>query len=446
MTVVVPDFERSMEELNRRATEVAGALNVAHANAIELVADALESGAWFQAGIRSPEHWLAWQMGVSPSRASAWVAMARRRAELPVTFQAFDNGELAVDQVSVVVNHIPTRHDAQACRLAKMTMVTQLRSALSRYRFDPPPPAPATDPSDEPESEASSPEPEAAPSAPAGRDVPPTNGEPPPQRPYLTRWFDDDGNFYLTLRANADDGAIIDLAVQEAHDRLFQSGQRDVSQLDAMVDVCNRSLDAIVSRDRRDRFRAYVHVDTEGGWLNAGPRLPDHLLSELLCDSVVHPVWTVKGVPINVGPSTPVIPDHLRRIVLDRDRVCRCCGSSLGIHLHHVVHREHLGPTQSGNLVGLCSRCHRAHHRGEIIVSLAAGTDADDPDGLIITRADGSRFGPAPPIPPPGGRPPGPPDGHRYAHPLGERMDFDAIVFNEPPFELTTALGLPSAP
>ncbi len=304
MTVVVPDFERSMEELNRRATEVAGALNVAHANAIELLADALESGAWFQAGIRSPEHWLAWQMGVSPSRASAWVAMARRRAELPVTFEAFDNGELAVDQVSVVVNHIPT------CATARSTP-----SCLA-------------------------------------------------------------------------------------------------SDATAFVRTCTSTPRA-------------------AGSTRSSAARP--LLSELLCDGVVHPVWTVKGVPINVGPSTPVIPDHLRRIVLDRDRVCRCCGSSLGIHLHHVVHREHLGPTQSGNLVGLCQRCHRAHHRGEIIVSLAAGTDADDPDGLIITRADGSRFGPAPPIPPPGGRPPGPPDGHRYAHPLGERMDFDAIVFNEPP-------------
>ena len=55
------------------------------------------------------------------------------------------------------------------------------------------------------------------------------------------------------------------------------------------------------------------------------------------------------------------------------------------LQIHHIVHWEDGGPTDTWNLVALCDAHHRLHHLGRLQI---AG-DADDPDGLV--------FGPRPP-------------------------------------------------
>lgn len=63
-----------------------------------------------------------------------------------------------------------------------------------------------------------------------------------------------------------------------------------------------------------------------------------------------------------------VVPPRLRRIVLKRDRF-RCqaegCNHVHHLEIHHRVPRAWGGRTESGNLVTLCSRCHRALHEQE---------------------------------------------------------------------------------
>ncbi len=43
--------------------DLCGHLNVLHAQLVDTVVEALDAGLWEQWGIRSPEHWLAWQTG-----------------------------------------------------------------------------------------------------------------------------------------------------------------------------------------------------------------------------------------------------------------------------------------------------------------------------------------------------------------------------------------------
>ncbi len=71
--------------------------------------------------------------------------------------------------------------------------------------------------------------------------------------------------------APADQGALIQAAISEAKDALIQAGKRDVTSFDALVEVCNRSLSGVQPTSRADKYRVYVHLDTEGGWVNAGP-------------------------------------------------------------------------------------------------------------------------------------------------------------------------------
>jgi hypothetical protein len=244
---------------------------------------------------------------------------------------------------------------------------------------------------------------------------------------FLSTSFDDDGRFSLHLNASADRGALISKAISEAHDALFRAGHPDVTWLDAFVEVCNRSLGTITNASRRDRYRVYLHLDTDddGGpahaWLNGGPQLPDAVRDMLLCDGVIQPVWYTGGVPVNVGRARYIVPAHTRRLILDRDRTCRhpSCSASTHLEIHHIIEWLSDGRTDMENLAALCPRHHGAYHRGEFSMS----GNANIPGGLTFFDARGRSIPNAAKPNPPNRPPPGPPPGKHYAHPTGERFD-----------------------
>jgi Domain of unknown function (DUF222) len=120
-------------ELETRIADVCGVLNAAHAQLVTLIAEAVETGVWDVAGIRSPQHWVAWKTGFSPARAKQIVHIATRSAFLPVTMGAFTDGELAIDQVAVVAKYVPAHNDSEAAEVAKHATVMQLSRSLASY-------------------------------------------------------------------------------------------------------------------------------------------------------------------------------------------------------------------------------------------------------------------------------------------------------------------------
>jgi len=74
---VVREREAEVARLEGEIAEVCGVLNAATGRLVDLIATVLATDAWTGAGIRSPQHWVAWQCGVSARRARALVAMAR---------------------------------------------------------------------------------------------------------------------------------------------------------------------------------------------------------------------------------------------------------------------------------------------------------------------------------------------------------------------------------
>src|SRR3954452_24335325 len=113
--------------LQTRVADLCGHLNVLHARLVDAMVEALDNELWTQWGLRSPEHWLSWQTGLSPSHAKQLGGTARRRTELLVTVAAFADGGLSVNQMVTVAKHVPARNDAEVCQLAKSATVTQLR-------------------------------------------------------------------------------------------------------------------------------------------------------------------------------------------------------------------------------------------------------------------------------------------------------------------------------
>jgi hypothetical protein len=119
-----------------------------------------------------------------------------------------------------------------------------------------------------------------------------------------------------------------------------------------------------------------VHVDSEvldgleagNGELADGMQVPLESVNRLLCDAEIEfHVDGPDGQTIGIGRVDRRVPRWLARRIHKRDHcTCRFPGCSRRIrHTHHIAwwRRDH-GPTNAGNLVGLCWGHHHLVHEG----------------------------------------------------------------------------------
>ncbi|MGI9029702.1 MAG: HNH endonuclease signature motif containing protein, partial [Ilumatobacteraceae bacterium] len=116
------------------------------------------------------------------------------------------------------------------------------------------------------------------------------------------------------------------------------------------------------------------------------------------------------------------------------------CTQTRWLQVHHVIHDEHGGPTDTCNLIGICPADHRLHHQG----LLGIAGNADDPDGLTFTDGHGRPIDPAAHPTKPTGPPPNP--DQPYQHPLGERMEHWCITFPDQPAARRSGLAAATWP
>ena len=147
----------------------------------------------------------------------------------------------------------------------------------------------------------------------------------------------------------------------------------------------------VESPDRRDRYRTWLHINTNSGAATTtdGWRIPQSLARLILCDCDITPVWERDGVPFSVGRSQRIVPDRTRRIIERRDRGCRVpgCTADRFVQVHHIVHCEDGGSTDTPNLICLCPRHHRLHHK----VSSASPATPTIPTGSCSPTAAAHR-------------------------------------------------------
>jgi hypothetical protein len=392
-------------ELEERLAIVCGHVNALHAQLVGLVVEALATGVWQQIGVRSPAHWLSWKAGISSGQAQRIVALAEANATHPAVIAELEAGGISLDQAAVAAS-VPAYLDDRFAELAPLATVAQLR-LMARAARDP---GPAQD------VDARSPASETTPSTEA-----------------LRGWFTEDGRYHLSGELEADHGRIVDAALSEARDALFQAGHPDVGWPDALVEIAQRSLDGVEPRERRERFRVNWFVDLRdpvpARWVDRHP-VPQWLQDMVGCDGTVSPVFTEHGRAVSVGRSQRAVPDRTRRVVMHRDGGrCRVpwCTQGRWLEVHHIVHHEHGGGTDTPNLAALCPSHHRLHHQGR----LGIAGNADHPDGLTFTNARGDPLtGAARPAKPTG---PPPPPATPYQHPSGERLERWAVIFPDPP-------------
>ena len=425
--------------------EIAGRLNAEHARLVDVTVRLLaDRTLWADWECRSLESFISWRGGVSQAVASKLVAVARRVEDLPLCIAAFRDGLLSLDQIAPIARKVPWWADLEICRQAQLMTVNQIARTASRYPFltDIPKPdgsadglQPAAEPEPEPE-----PRPEPEPDGEAGDHG--TRGEEkdraeaePTDRAaandVVSFSYDDNGRFRLFADVDAATGAIIENALTEARDSLFQHGSTTVDWADALREVAQRSLDTIESPQRRSRFHTHVHVESSGAVTDArGCGMAQHIADYLTCDGLRTEVFEVDGTPISVGRTQRIVPERTRRTVIHRDGGCRVpgCDDHRWLDVHHIVHWANGGPTDTNNLIAMCSKHHRVHHSGHLGIT----GDADDPHGVRFTNRYGLEIRASGAKPrPPGERSSTDPT-PRYKPAVRERLDTWAQHFNLP--------------
>ena len=448
----VEGFGREVAQaaLDDELNAIAGHLNVQHARLVDLAVRLLASPhGWQGPGVWTAEQYLCWRVGLAPNRAGQIVEITRRVDELPICVEAFRRGELAIDQMAAIAKRAPWWTDSAVCGHGKAMTVSQLRRVLARYPFpDIPKPGEPDDADAAAGDDAGTDD-----SANAG-DVHGTHdsggsagdastSDEPRERHVEAEpdgscgfYWDESGQFHLRLDADGVTGAIIESALTEARDALFNDGNPRVNWLDAVREMCNRSLDAVSDPARRDRFRINIHLDADGAAVDAiGWRLPDAIRRHITCDGMLSPVFVAAGIPMSVGRGQRIVPERTRRQVMLRDQGCRVHGCNVDkfLEVHHIVHWEDDGPTDTWNLICLCPHHHRLHHQGK----LGIVGNADLAGGVVFTNLAGNPIAQTGARPKPPGAPPPPPTG-TYRHPLGERLNSRWIYFNPPRVNLAS--------
>jgi hypothetical protein len=417
-------------QIDERLDVVAGHLNAQHALLVDLAGELAANRSWWTGpGVHTVEQYLCWRTGISPERARQVVLVASRADELPAAIEVFRRGELGIDQMAAIARRAPSWTDEQLAELAPRLTVTQLRRTLAAYPFpdsDRPDGVGATDDTGGESIGGDAP---AAPAAPAtDRDEQREDSSSRAAAPRDRGWYGegDDGRFRLWFETDAATGQIIAAALADARDELFRGGRHDVGGVDALREVAERSLDRITG----DRYRIHVHLRTDGTAVDhLGVALPDEIRRYVTCEGLVSTVLTENGIPVSVGRTQRIVPERTRRVVILRDQGCRVpgCHADRFLEVHHLVHWDDGGETETWNLIALCPHHHRMHHRGE----LGIAGNADQPDGVRFTNRHGRPIPTGGARPRPRGAPPPDPLG-TYRRPLGERLATKWLDFHQP--------------
>ncbi|MFV8176348.1 HNH endonuclease signature motif containing protein [Mycolicibacterium peregrinum] len=389
-----------LEMLFDEVAELTGQRNAIDARIVEIVAEMDRDELCGATGARSIEALVAWKTGITPRNAETVVAVARRLEEFPRCAQGMREGRLSLDQVGVIAEKAADGSDEHYAELAAVATVRQLRTAV---KLEP------------------HPEPEARPE---------------PERS-ITKIVEDE---YTTWRIRLPrlEAAKFDTALQSHHDAVIADWKHDHDTdgepasdqappfpglVDAFMSLVEASWDVEAARrphGQHTTVAVHVNLDKDGdkpvAALHLGPLLTGDERRYLLCDATCEAWFERQGQVIGTGRTTRTISRRLRRALEHRDRCCVVpgCGSTRGLHAHHIVHWEDGGPTELHNLVLVCPFHHRLHHRGGITITGPA-------DRLVVTDNTGKRLL--------GGslaRPPTtpPPDVPPYPGPTGERADW----------------------
>jgi hypothetical protein len=321
--------------------QVVAGICAASAEALRMVADLDEQGAWKADGATSMSPWLAARYGLGWGTARDWVRVARALRRIPKIAEAYDAGRLSWDQLKPLTRFAMPDTDALWARKGPTWRPSSLHREADRHRKL------------------------------EEREVADARAV----RSLATWWDQDMRLLYLEGTLPAEEGA----AVQAA----LEARAQEVVLVDSPLDPAGARLaDAFVELVTGGSEGAagavlVVHADAEvlAGSDPDGPvlaeteggiRLTSDAVRRMACDAGVEWVAESGGRPVGIGRRSRHIPPKILRLIRHRDVTCRFpgCNRRSWLKAHHLVHWADGGPTDLDNLALLCHAHHTLLHEG----------------------------------------------------------------------------------
>ena len=365
--------EAEASALEDEMAELCAHINAAQARLLELIARHDQQQLWSRsAGISSETAFLSWKLGFTPSAGAALVGLARRLEDLPHLRAAFSAGELSLSQVTTLARIAEPATDRSLTELALGLSGAQLKTVASYYAIG-------------------------------------LRAEKEPcDRRYLSLRSDVLGEYRLSGRLPADQGAVVQRALEVLSDQVAPdpladdpAGAKRADALTLMAESCLAN--ELKTRAGADAFQAVVHVDAAllaGRAEHAPPPKPAYIegagavtaatARQLACDSSLVELLIEKGRPLSAGRKKRTFSGVLARALEARDKTCRFpgCGAKAWLYNHHIDHWGRGGRTDVSNGLRLCYVHHRLVHRLDIAVGF--GADGEPvftlPSGEVIVR------------------------------------------------------------
>nr|WP_052478685.1 HNH endonuclease signature motif containing protein [Kibdelosporangium sp. MJ126-NF4] len=392
--VVASLWQVSNRELVSRLTASEARLRQAYSEHLDLLSELDSRGSAYERGYSNTASLLLHTLNITRSEANQRLAHAAAlhdvktptgavvEAILPLTAEKLVTGEVGLGQVEVIrkfiasVDHLEPEQVALAEKLMVERAAEDDPNALARYgeRWV--------------------------------RDLVDPDGKPPhddePQRPERElRWHVfRDGRMEFKGRLDAESAALFE-AVLAPFDKREAGDTRGFAERsgDAFADVLQKAAncpDLPAHNGYKTEVAFTISMEELSRSVDERVLPGTHLTARdarrIACDTHILPV--VMGgdsQPLDVAVPAYVVPAHIRRGLVLRDRGCAfpACDRPASVsHSHHVRSWLQGGPTALGNLVLLCSQHHRLIHRSEWSVQLVDGVAwFTPPDYVDPTRS-----------------------------------------------------------
>lgn len=354
----ITDADRIETASHAEMADIAGLVNAGHGRMVDLTVLVLAEGHHVGPGIHTPAQYLRWRLGIGHTASNALVRVASRADELPCALAALRAGEISLDQAAVIAKHAPAAYDRSATNVARSATVAQLTTIVRAYR-----------------------------------DPKPGSDEKPVPELGVSIHRDEHGG-QVRARLSHDGIDLLERALDASREDLFRQREQDAraaagpgqdpapfdaptsdEALLALAEASLRHGEAAHPGAERYLVSYHLHLTPDGELAltdGQGRPLPESERRRVLCDHTAEALLhDHEGTPLSVGRKTRIIGRKLRRAILFRHRGCCAvpgCDATRGLEIHHIIHWEDGGPTDTGNLIPLCRHHHRAHHQGLLLI------------------------------------------------------------------------------
>src|ERR1700674_1664811 len=306
-------------------------------------------------GALSPKPWLRWQCNLSPSAASDRVEVAQGLACLPLTTQAFADGDISYQHAAMIARtaeklgeKMESNAEMILVAAAKELDPARLRVVTVQLRHYMDPDSVLDDANESNELRFL----------------------------HLSQTLD--GVFYLNGRLDDEGGAILQTALNALSGPPAPDDKRSPKQrrADSLVELARQLLDRGNLPEvggQRPHLVVTVAMATlakqpgsPAAELEWAQPIPAETARRLACDAAITPI--LPGSESNqpqAGSTTRVPAGSQRKALVVRDRGCRFPGCDMPpdwTDAHHIHHWADGGKTEMGNLLLLCRRHHRMVH------------------------------------------------------------------------------------